>query len=237
MPSLSGEDSKEDFSKLVFSKTQMRKTMITRAVESCVRYRRAWLLTELFPLRTSSSSPSTRPVMSSSVPAAAENRITTTVGVLARYIMMAIKKVVPCERSAMLTELSPAVRVETAWKKAFQTLSITERPFKATESQSCHIMTSIQATLRMTTTSSSQSVCVAGNMWVKQRRGCSRRNPKAARFSDPTLESRAMTYAISRIMIGRQVFPRRTRAPIVLRRRGLLAKSITEEGVRTRPLF
>mmetsp|Transcript_61577 Transcript_61577/g.138758 ORF Transcript_61577/g.138758 Transcript_61577/m.138758 type:complete len:204 (-) Transcript_61577:145-756(-) len=190
---------------------------------------------------TSSSIPSARPVMSSSVspafPKTAEKRMVTTVGVVARYIMTATKKVDPCDRYAMLTELRPAVRAETDWKKAFQSLSLGLRSLRAADSESCQRITAVVLTFSVRTTRRSQRVCTAGNMCVKQRRGCSRRKSRARFASDPGFARLSRHVAMSRTMIGRQVLPRRIRDAMVFSSSGLLAKSMTEEGVKTRPLF
>mmetsp|Transcript_24429 Transcript_24429/g.76831 ORF Transcript_24429/g.76831 Transcript_24429/m.76831 type:complete len:229 (+) Transcript_24429:456-1142(+) len=195
---------------------------------------------------TSSSTPSTRPVMSSSV-ACLESRIVTTVGVVEKYISTSMRKVVPWVRSAMFTEFRPAVRVERDWKRQFQNVSQPPRSFrdcvassqkvKACEPVSRQSNTEVWRKTSVTATISSQSVCTAGNMCVKQRRGCSRRKSSTCRRSESGLVVFRTHQAMSRTMMGRKVLPRATSAPVVFSSRGLHLNSITEDGVMTRPLF
>mmetsp|Transcript_108549 Transcript_108549/g.259127 ORF Transcript_108549/g.259127 Transcript_108549/m.259127 type:complete len:238 (-) Transcript_108549:407-1120(-) len=237
MPSLSGDGSLAALAKFLCSKQQIRKQITTRYVASWVKYLRAWPFNEFSdPVKTVSSTPSTRPVMSSSC-VAAESRIVTTVGVVEKYIITAMKKVVPCESCAMLIEFIPAVRVETVWKKALPKISWACSPLKAGLWKSWINITIVPRTLRPTTTSISHIVWTAGNMCVKHRRGCSMRKSRTFLVSEWGRVLRLQIAAISRTMIGSPVFPKMIRAPMVVRRIGLLTKSMTDDGVMTKPLF
>mmetsp|Transcript_45889 Transcript_45889/g.121217 ORF Transcript_45889/g.121217 Transcript_45889/m.121217 type:complete len:205 (+) Transcript_45889:70-684(+) len=192
----------------------------------------------------SSSMPSTLPVMSNScwpffpfLPITAEKRIVTTVGVVAKYIMTVKSNVDACDRYAVLTEDMPAVRQQTAWNNAFQTLSIVDMLAMAGESWSCHNITDVATTLSAMATSNSHNVCTAGNMCVKHLRGCSNKKSSTLCRSDLALACLSSNVAIKRTMIGNPVLPRTTKAPIVFSRIGLEAKSMADEGVIVKPLF